>query len=75
MNLHPRPSLLRNKPPRRQHTAGKPMETLESRTLMAATPVPAPSGVTVTTVSQSALHVAWLDQSTNETHFVLERAL
>jgi len=48
------------------------LESLEARTLMAVT---APTGLTVATVSASQLNVAWVDRATNETSYVLDRAL
>src|SRR3954453_20971589 len=52
-----------------------PVETLESRTLFAATPpIAAPVNVVVSTVSENRLAIGWTDASTNETQFVLERA-
>ena len=51
-------------------------EALESRTLMAAgITVAPPLQVTVATVSETRLEVAWVDNSTNETSFVLERSI
>jgi predicted phage tail protein len=40
-----------------------------------APPPAAPSGLTATAVSNSAINLTWTDQSTNETSFKIERAL
>jgi hypothetical protein len=48
------------------------LESLEARTLMAVT---APTGLTVAPVSASQLSLAWVDRASNETHYVIDRAL
>jgi hypothetical protein len=49
-------------------------EVAQTSTLAGTTPA-APSGLTVTTISSSALQLVWLDNSSNETGFAIERSL